>query len=232
MYIIIKNNEAENVDINKNGYDDMAISLKSLTATAAVFEFRLLSDAGGMINQEFCAEDWQCSEWTDCSIEGIQVRACTDSNSCGTSVSKPSEIQSCIKPTCSDGIQNQEELGIDCGGPCARRCGVGELSGKIVEVPSPEKSEKSKYGFLLMALLAGLIGMLTMITRVEHRVKAHIHKSQLLTNLHEHHHETAVSPDAAHKREIETARLKLLLMNIAHVIIIIVIIAIIYYFVR
>jgi len=29
--------------------------------------------------------------------------------------------------SCSDGIQNQGELGIDCGGPCPRVCGAGEI---------------------------------------------------------------------------------------------------------
>ena len=27
-------------------------------------------------------------------------------------------VQNCVPPTCDDGIQNQDETGIDCGGPC------------------------------------------------------------------------------------------------------------------
>jgi hypothetical protein len=179
-----------------------------------------------------CAENWNCGDWTECTTEGIKVRACNDANSCGTAISKPSEIQSCTKPTCSDNIQNQDELGIDCGGQCPKRCGVGELSGKIVQVPSPEKSAKSKYGIVLIFLLFGLIGMLTVITRIENRVKGNIRKSHILTHLHEHHHGTQVSPEASHIKDIGKSRLKLLLANIAHIIIIIVIIAVIYYLIK
>jgi hypothetical protein len=179
-----------------------------------------------------CTEDWKCGEWTECTVEGIQVRACSDDSNCGTTISKPSEIQSCAKPTCSDGIQNQEELGIDCGGSCAKRCGIGELSGKIVQVPSPENSAKSKYGILLIGLLFVLVGMLTMITRMEQRVKMHIHKSHILTHIHEHHYGTPVNPEANHRKDIGRSKLKLLLMNIAHIIVIIVIIVVIYYFIK
>ncbi len=49
------------------------------------------------------------------------TRACRDVNKCGTTFSRPQLIQSCANP-CSDGIQNYGELGIDCGGTCARTC--------------------------------------------------------------------------------------------------------------
>jgi hypothetical protein len=179
-----------------------------------------------------CAENWRCGEWTECTIEGIQVRACSDLNKCGTSVSKPAEIQSCQRPTCFDGIQNQEELGIDCGGPCAKRCGVAEIAGSVLKVPSPEKNEKSKYGILLISLLFVLVGMLIMISKTEYRMKGHIRNSHILTHLHEHHHGTQVSPKASHIKDINKARFKLLLMNIAHIIIIIIIIGVIYYLLR
>ena len=41
-----------------------------------------------------CVESWSCSSWSTCS-GGTQTRTCTDSSSCGTTVSKPSESQSC-----------------------------------------------------------------------------------------------------------------------------------------
>jgi ABC-type nickel/cobalt efflux system permease component RcnA len=99
-------------------------------------------------------------------------------------------------------------------------------------VPSPEKSSKSKYGILLMALLVMLVGMLITVNKMEHRVKAHVYKSHILTHLHEHHHGTQVSPEASHIKDIDKTRLKLLLMNIAHIIIIIVIIGVIYCLIR
>ena len=66
-----------------------------------------------------CEENWTCSAWGPCSIEGITTRTCIDLNDCGANQTKPSETKSCVYiPTCYDGIQNQGEEGIDCGGPC------------------------------------------------------------------------------------------------------------------
>ena len=210
IYVTVKNNGIEKVDINKNGYYDIAINLKSLTATAAVFEFRLLSDTESIKGQEFCNENWQCTKWTECTIEGIQVRACSDENKCGTSISKPAEIQSCTKPTCNDGIQNQEELGIDCGGPCARRCGIAEIAGSIIKVPAPEEKKKTSYGAGLILLLFMLIGMLTMTNRIEYKIKQKVPK----------------------KKDVKKVKLELLLAHIAHIMIIIAIILLVYYFVK
>lgn len=36
------------------------------------------------------------------------------------------------KPSCSDGKRNQNELGVDCGGPCSRLCGI-QTSSPIVD---------------------------------------------------------------------------------------------------
>lgn len=51
---------------------------------------------GGVIQQEpECIPEWQCSEWSKCSPQGTQTRACTDTNNCGTNLGKPVESQSC-----------------------------------------------------------------------------------------------------------------------------------------
>jgi PGF-pre-PGF domain-containing protein len=44
--------------------------------------------------QGVCSEAWSCSAWSTCS-SAIQTRTCTDTNGCGTEISKPSESQSC-----------------------------------------------------------------------------------------------------------------------------------------
>jgi hypothetical protein len=46
------------------------------------------------LNSDFCAENWQCSEWSDCEL-GIQTRTCTDTHECGTETDKPSTEQQC-----------------------------------------------------------------------------------------------------------------------------------------
>ncbi|MBN1644438.1 hypothetical protein JW851_00160 [Candidatus Woesearchaeota archaeon] len=77
-----------------------------------------------------CMDDWICNAWSACSANGIQTRTCflNDYPECHLILQKPAETQSCTpeyvppaKPvaSCFDGIQNQGEEGIDCGGPCA-----------------------------------------------------------------------------------------------------------------
>jgi len=105
---------------------------------------------GGSSSSSGCIEDWICTPWPPCPEDGIQTRECRDRNNCGTVYNKPPESQACVYippptcedgilnqneiridcggvcppcPTCSDGIQNQGETGIDCGGPCPRKCG-------------------------------------------------------------------------------------------------------------
>lgn len=57
---------------------------------------------GQCITGPSCTESWSCGSWSACS-NGIQVRACTDANNCGTTSNKPSTSQSCSggTPTCT-----------------------------------------------------------------------------------------------------------------------------------
>jgi hypothetical protein len=49
-----------------------------------------------------CAESWSCTAWSSCN-NSSQTRTCTDANACGTTTSKPAEIQSCqIAPSCME----------------------------------------------------------------------------------------------------------------------------------
>ncbi len=72
--------------------------------------------AGGFAR---CIPEWYCTEWGPCLPEGYQTRACTDLHACGTLLHRPNVTQACIYiATCYDGIKNNGETGIDCGGPC------------------------------------------------------------------------------------------------------------------
>ncbi len=70
-----------------------------------------------------CYDDWFCQPWEDC-IGGIQTRTCAfnDYPECDLAYPQPAVQQACTMPvpaaSCVDGIQNQGEEGIDCGGPC------------------------------------------------------------------------------------------------------------------
>ena len=72
--------------------------------------------AGGFAR---CIPEWYCTEWGPCLPEGYQTRACTDLHACSTLLHRPNVTQACIYiATCFDGIKNNGETGIDCGGPC------------------------------------------------------------------------------------------------------------------
>lgn len=67
------------------------------------------------IAYETCTEKWVCAEWSRCWL-GVQERTCNDINNCISEDDKPYTSRECA--TCDDGLQNQGETGIDCGGPC------------------------------------------------------------------------------------------------------------------
>jgi hypothetical protein len=84
-----------------------------------------------------CTPNWDCGGWTEC-VDGAQDRICTDINQCGSNDGMPETSQSClveIKETCFDGIKNQDEKGIDCGGPCEKNCGFFTIVGSAIAVP-------------------------------------------------------------------------------------------------
>jgi len=77
-----------------------------------------------------CQQAWKCTEWGICTQNGTQSRACTDLNACEGKyaqrevdeiirVEKPAEIRSCRYESCFDGIKNQNEEDVDCGGVCS-----------------------------------------------------------------------------------------------------------------
>lgn len=79
-----------------------------------------------------CTPGWECGEWTEC-IDGTQTRECTDLNACDSEEGKPAISQSCeVAETCFDGIQNQDEKGIDCGGVCEEKCSVFTIVGSAI----------------------------------------------------------------------------------------------------
>ncbi|MCL5018193.1 MAG: hypothetical protein M1416_00285 [Candidatus Pacearchaeota archaeon] len=81
-----------------------------------------------------CVQDWQCGEWQEC-IEGTQVRVCTDINECGSEEGIPATSQACTVPiveTCEDGVQNQDETGVDCGGSTCNQCSILALMGNSI----------------------------------------------------------------------------------------------------
>ncbi len=71
-------------DANSDGFCD-----ESYTPDSGNYDYLPL--AGGVSD---CVESWTCTAWSVCS-GGVQTRACSDLNACGTVLNQPAESQSC-----------------------------------------------------------------------------------------------------------------------------------------
>jgi hypothetical protein len=78
---------------------------------------------GGSSFSSNCTPKWKCNEWSDCLINGSRVKECVDLHGCTAKYQRNFWEECTYIPTCFDGVKNQGELGIDCGGPC-RPCGT------------------------------------------------------------------------------------------------------------
>ena len=118
-----------------------------------------------------CRESWTCGSYLpeECPSTGIQRRTCEDKNNCGTIRNMPEEEKRCsyipaVVPTgnCYDGIRNQDENGIDCGGKCPA-C-------PITEQPAEQKNNIWIYVSLILMISSILGG--TGIVAYEQKKKA------------------------------------------------------------
>lgn len=108
-----------------------------------------------------CVSEWQCSDWNEC-VNGTQTRTCEDIHNCVLKTTdEPILSQTCeviVEETCFDGIKNQDEEGIDCGGVCEQKCST--LTGSAISPIESGKEflQKNKTivfiisGFLVLAL--------------------------------------------------------------------------------
>ena len=75
----------------------------------------------------FCKESWICQDWQKCS-DNLTTRDCFDINNCNTVNEKPKTIESCsvVFPDCYDGLKDNEETDVDCGGNICMQCSEGQ----------------------------------------------------------------------------------------------------------
>lgn len=110
-----------------------------------------------------CAPNWQCGEWQEC-INKTQIRVCTDTKNCKTQNGIPATSQSCVmKETCFDKIKNQNESGVDCGGPCKNKCGFFTLVGNAISGPKGVFSNITKvivFIGVFVLLLGGIASLI------------------------------------------------------------------------
>jgi hypothetical protein len=75
-------------DLDDDGVYDLSVTLIEIADEKANIRVKKISET-------ICTVDWNCGNWTECTVEGSQTRVCTDLNSCGDDSGKPVEIQPC-----------------------------------------------------------------------------------------------------------------------------------------
>ncbi|MEM4397194.1 MAG: hypothetical protein QW757_01055 [Candidatus Woesearchaeota archaeon] len=109
----------------KEFYQIKAQDYLGLLAYSNLFYFKLASSENitqlfiNSTKKEQCKVQIECSEWSLCMPTNIRTRECYDINNCNGENKKITETEKCdYNATCFDGIKNQNEENIDCGGPC------------------------------------------------------------------------------------------------------------------
>lgn len=137
-------------DCEKEKEKSESTKKSSLTSSTSKTSSSITAKATAKI----CDSNWTCGNWSEC-INGTQNRTCEDLNDCDSIENMPSISQDCVvEETCFDGIKNQNEKGIDCGGVCERRCSIFTILGSVIEGPMEQSKE-----FILENKTWGVIGL-------------------------------------------------------------------------
>ena len=92
---------------DSNDIDDKTNSSESNNNQASV-SLTLTSSGDSSGSGGGCSYDWQCDEWSSCSANGVQTRACTNGGSCLGTFGKPAEEQSCTYVSPAGGEEGEE----------------------------------------------------------------------------------------------------------------------------
>jgi len=118
----------------------------------------------------YCASNWTCTEWSECSENGIEIRTCTDLKKCKTAKS-PEQVRTCKKnisesPVESEDENNQSSLSINSDGDSSslgKKNDIEELSLSDNKNKSEDASNSSKNKF---NLITGAITALSSRNRI------------------------------------------------------------------
>ncbi|MBW3010707.1 DUF4215 domain-containing protein [Candidatus Woesearchaeota archaeon] len=152
-----------------------------------------------------CEPMWECKDWGVCKADGSQSRYCVNNAPCQRLKANPEvgrlkiESRSCEHMTCFDGVMNQGEEGIDCGGPCPQcpTCYDGFLNQgeegidcggpcepcALPEELFPAEVKRERLGWLSLLLLLIVIGAIAgvgLYTYLHHRNISFVRKPTIL----------------------------------------------------
>ncbi|MGM5481366.1 MAG: hypothetical protein ACQESE_03060 [Nanobdellota archaeon] len=90
----------------------------------------------GSASPEPCIPEWQCQDWSRCYPNGTQKRQCIDIHGCEEDYKRYFWRECEYIPQCENGIQDPNEEGVDCGGPCpaCETCDDGILNNEEEEI--------------------------------------------------------------------------------------------------
>ncbi|MFH1506102.1 MAG: hypothetical protein ABIE94_03910 [archaeon] len=161
-----ENSTQRKICLDKNGCKDTRYFQRNCTYIKSCFNGKKdLNeegvDCGGPCRPCKCLEDWNCSNWTECRSNSTQIRTCNDKNECGTFQTKPVEKRKCdYFAHCHNGIKDEDETDIDCGGNCAPCKGI--------EVPDTI-GVYNQWLINLIAVLVAVVVALLIVYRVFHK---------------------------------------------------------------
>ena len=102
----------------------------------------MLSITGLVSDGTECFENWNCTEWSD-AVNQCGTKTCNDLNNCGTNLSRPLEIKSCVL--------------------------IGETEGDEFETGTSESRESNTKSVLFIIL--GIVGLILIIFLILHFMK-------------------------------------------------------------
>ena len=113
-----------------------------------------------------CRYEVQCTGWSECA-DGKQTRECSNvavapfysPTKCEYLLEQETERECIEPPNCSDNIKNQDEHGIDCGGPCGPCFSIG-IGEEEVEEGLPEEISVQPEGNIVTGAVTGIVDKL------------------------------------------------------------------------
>ncbi|KHO54973.1 MAG: hypothetical protein QT10_C0008G0025 [archaeon GW2011_AR19] len=129
-------NSIYNCDISEDNLTFIVWPLNHSAVKEMLSITGLVSDGTG------CFENWNCTEWSD-AVNQCGTKTCNDLNNCGTNLSRPLEIKSCVL--------------------------IGETEGDEFETGTSESRESNTKSVLFIIL--GIVGLILIIFLILHFMK-------------------------------------------------------------